>query len=79
MDKWDDEKLRNVVLSKAGNPRTVTDVRVWFYSVTHYSPYTLARLFANILLKQSRRSATVGFGNVRMVLFIRYLVCLGRS
>ncbi|KAK7466120.1 Translation machinery-associated protein 46 [Stygiomarasmius scandens] len=26
MDKWDDEKLRNVVLSKAGNPRTTTDI-----------------------------------------------------
>jgi hypothetical protein len=26
MDKWDEEKLRNVVTSKAGNPRTSTDV-----------------------------------------------------
>ncbi|KAG6894027.1 hypothetical protein C0992_007755 [Termitomyces sp. T32_za158] len=26
MDTWDDEKLRKVVLSKAGNPRTTTDV-----------------------------------------------------
>ncbi|TFY66361.1 hypothetical protein EVG20_g4729 [Dentipellis fragilis] len=26
MDKWDEEKLRNVVLSKAGNPRTTTDI-----------------------------------------------------
>ena len=26
MDKWDEEKLRNVVLSKGGNPRTTTDV-----------------------------------------------------
>ncbi|KAL2011095.1 hypothetical protein VTN00DRAFT_3813 [Thermoascus crustaceus] len=25
MDKWDEEKLRNVVLSKHGNPRTTTD------------------------------------------------------
>ncbi|KZT23274.1 hypothetical protein NEOLEDRAFT_1069738 [Neolentinus lepideus HHB14362 ss-1] len=25
MDKWDEEKLRNVVLSKQGNPRTITD------------------------------------------------------
>ncbi|KAF8591180.1 hypothetical protein K439DRAFT_1611490 [Ramaria rubella] len=26
MDKWDEEKLRTVVLSKAGNPRTTTDI-----------------------------------------------------
>lgn len=26
MDNWDEEKLRNVVLSKAGNPRTTTDI-----------------------------------------------------
>ncbi|KIJ51531.1 hypothetical protein M422DRAFT_44059 [Sphaerobolus stellatus SS14] len=26
MDKWDDEKLRSVVLSKTGNPRTTTDI-----------------------------------------------------
>ncbi|KAJ8508591.1 hypothetical protein ONZ45_g9150 [Pleurotus djamor] len=26
MDKWDDEKLQKVVLSKAGNPRTTTDI-----------------------------------------------------
>ena len=26
MDTWDEEKLRSVVLSKAGNPRTTTDV-----------------------------------------------------
>ncbi|KAF9484852.1 hypothetical protein BDN70DRAFT_872120 [Pholiota conissans] len=26
MDKWDEEKLRSVVLSKAGNPRTQTDI-----------------------------------------------------
>ncbi|KAF9466473.1 hypothetical protein BDZ94DRAFT_1250992 [Collybia nuda] len=26
MDTWDDEKLRSVVLSKAGNPKTTTDI-----------------------------------------------------
>lgn len=26
MENWDEEKLRNVVLSKQGNPRTTTDV-----------------------------------------------------
>jgi hypothetical protein len=30
MDTWDDEKLKNVVLSKAGNPRTTTDVCLSF-------------------------------------------------
>lgn len=30
MDKWDEEKLRNVVNSK-GNPRTTTDVSEYFY------------------------------------------------
>jgi hypothetical protein len=27
MDKWDEEKLRSVILSKHGNPRTTTEVR----------------------------------------------------
>ncbi|KAE9398792.1 hypothetical protein BT96DRAFT_1019905 [Gymnopus androsaceus JB14] len=31
MDTWDDEKLRNVVLSKAGNPRTTTDIVCKFF------------------------------------------------
>ena len=26
MDKWDEEKLRSVILSKHGNPQTTTDV-----------------------------------------------------
>lgn len=28
MDKWDEAKLRDVVLSKHGNPKTTTDVRI---------------------------------------------------
>lgn len=28
MEKWDEEKLRSVVLSKTGNPKTTTDVSV---------------------------------------------------
>jgi len=31
MDKWDDEKLRSVVLSKAGNPKTTTDIVCKFF------------------------------------------------
>ncbi|KAL0953299.1 hypothetical protein HGRIS_004548 [Hohenbuehelia grisea] len=31
MDKWDDEKLQRVVLSKAGNPRTSTDIVCKFF------------------------------------------------
>ena len=29
MESWDEEKLRNVVLSKHGNPRTTTDVHLF--------------------------------------------------
>lgn len=37
MDQWDEEKLRSVVLSKHGNPRTTTDVRFQFafHTSTH--------------------------------------------
>ncbi|EJD45965.1 hypothetical protein AURDEDRAFT_113875 [Auricularia subglabra TFB-10046 SS5] len=31
MDKWDEEKLKTVVLSKAGNPRTTTDIVCKFF------------------------------------------------
>ncbi|KAH8831488.1 hypothetical protein DL96DRAFT_1493996 [Flagelloscypha sp. PMI_526] len=31
MDQWDDEKLRSVVLSKQGNPRTTTDIVCKFF------------------------------------------------
>jgi len=31
MDKWDEEKLRSVVLSKAGNPKTTTDIVCKFF------------------------------------------------
>lgn len=31
MDTWDEEKLRNVVLSKHGNPRTMTDIVCKFF------------------------------------------------
>ncbi|KAF5389116.1 hypothetical protein D9757_005007 [Collybiopsis confluens] len=31
MDQWDEEKLRNVVLSKHGNPRTTTDIVCKFF------------------------------------------------
>ncbi|KZT53272.1 hypothetical protein CALCODRAFT_458231 [Calocera cornea HHB12733] len=31
MDTWDEEKLRNVVLSKQGNPRTTTDIVCKFF------------------------------------------------
>lgn len=33
MENWDETKLRSVVLSKHGNPRTTTDVRHLFYSI----------------------------------------------
>ncbi|KAH8991172.1 hypothetical protein EDB92DRAFT_681411 [Lactarius akahatsu] len=31
MDKWDEEKLRSVILSKHGNPRTTTDIVCKFF------------------------------------------------
>lgn len=31
MDKWDEEKLRQVVTSKHGNPRTTTDIVCKFF------------------------------------------------
>lgn len=31
MDQWDEEKLRSVVLSKHGNPRTITDIVCKFF------------------------------------------------
>ena len=33
METWDEEKLRNVVLSKHGNPRTTTDVSLTLYPI----------------------------------------------
>ena len=46
MDTWDEEKLRTVVLSKAGNPRTTTDVSSFninhalFLTLTFTQPVT---------------------------------------
>jgi hypothetical protein len=31
MDKWDQKKLEEVVLSKAGNPKTTTDIVCKFF------------------------------------------------
>jgi hypothetical protein len=39
MDQWDEEKLRNVVLSKHGNPRTTTDVRQDFLLSAPFTDY----------------------------------------
>lgn len=70
MDQWDEEKLRNVVLSKHGNPRTTTDVRLWNF---HYSVLNLTssyRLFANSLLKLSRRKSLDGSGNAQTAMLV---------
>jgi zinc finger CCCH domain-containing protein 15 len=69
MDKWDDAKLRSVVLSKAGNPRTTTDVG----TITVYDIYLLLtlydryRLFVNTSSKRLSLGDMAGFGNVQMV------------
>ena len=53
MDQWDEEKLRNVVLSKHGNPRTTTDVNILVSSRTVILILSL-RSSANISLKPLR-------------------------
>ena len=37
MENWDEEKLRTVVLSKAGNPRTTTDVSSIHFVVPRFN------------------------------------------
>lgn len=63
MDTWDEEKLRSVVLSKTGKPRTTTDV-------CSASSYAAALIFcrssANILFKPLKRKNSAGSGNVQM-------------
>ena len=56
MEDWDEAKLRSVVLSKHGNPRTTTDVR---NSVLQYALLTrVCRLFANTSSMPSKRRST---------------------
>ena len=54
MDNWDEEKLRNVVLSKAGNPRTTTDVCISHHFSCAYSLRTRHRLYASTLFRPSK-------------------------
>jgi hypothetical protein len=63
MDKWDEEKLRSVVTSKGGNPRTTTDVSSALRAPRFHSMLTLetfARLFASSSFRQSRIRSMVG-------------------
>lgn len=69
MEDWDEEKLRNVVLSKAGNPRTTTDVFSFSYYL-HFSNLSNIRSYANISLTLLNLRSTVGFGNVQTVWII---------
>lgn len=56
MDNWDEAKLRSVVLSKHGNPRTTTDVR---NSALQYPLLIhVFRLFANTLSRRLKRRST---------------------
>ena len=77
MDKWDDEKLRTVVLSKAGNPRTSTDVG--HLPAPSRSACSLSilrnRLSASTSSKPSRHGDMAGSGSVRTVIvsLIAYL------
>ena len=68
MDKWDDAKLRSVVLSKAGNPRTTTDVRSVLLLLDLFcSRHCRVRLFVNTLSRQLNLGGMGGSGNVQMV------------
>jgi hypothetical protein len=66
MENWDEEKLRSVVLSKAGNPRTTTDVISFSnsYPMLYNLPF---RLYANTSLKRLKFKNLDGSGNVRTV------------
>ena len=50
MDTWDEAKLREVVLSKHGNPRTTTDVR-FPQSLASLSPHRILRSMSDCLQK----------------------------
>lgn len=54
MDKWDEEKLRDVVLSKGGNPRTTTDVCLHRFPPPAVSDHGI-RSCANSSFKPSRQ------------------------
>lgn len=61
MENWDEDKLRKVVLSKHGNPRTTTDVRLILIPIVTHPSGNACRSYANTsstLLK--RRSAHIG-------------------
>ena len=67
MDTWDEEKLRTVVLSKAGNPRTTTDVSSLNIMLVLNSPFTpvpQCRSYANISFRRLSHRNSVGSGNV---------------
>jgi hypothetical protein len=51
MDTWDDEKLRSVIISKHGNPRTTTDVRLYRPCFSQLPHSLLVRSCANSSLK----------------------------
>lgn len=53
MDTWDEEKLRKVVLSKAGNPRTTTDIVCkHFIQAIETQKYVLAGCFSSFSLRR---------------------------
>ena len=66
MENWDEEKLRTVVLSKSGNPRTTTDVCTipMTYSDSQLILSLCHRLSANFSSKQSRRRSTSGSSRI---------------
>jgi len=57
MENWDEEKLRNVVLSKHGNPRTTTDVR---RDASPFGPVLNPRTDCVQILYRGHRDSKVG-------------------
>jgi hypothetical protein len=66
MDKWDDAKLAQVVLSKAGNPRTTTDVGHFVLSIFDRKAFNnKLRLYVNILSKLSKRKSQYPVNSIK--------------
>jgi len=60
MDKWDEEKLRSVILSKHGNPQTTTDVSSELPLRVSPNPLRLffpSRSYASTSLRLSRHKS----------------------
>ena len=74
MENWDEEKLRNVVLSKHGNPRTTTDVRLFLISTITPLTDGTHRSYASTSSTPSRHRSTSNYH----LQTLSHLPCLAR-